>query len=250
MVMIKSKISRITQPKKNQKKRKNITSQKSRVTDGSDLYDITSRVNGTLPGFSGQELAEASDVHQDIRMWLAQNGAVKNSVFFSETFFVRGVGGGGTKRKKVAMPSLPEFSAEVPLNDIGNFNLERNVPNLSRILCVFASRKNVGYQFFQTFFVWLNTGGFPFVIDLEADKKLEVGVLASAIGIATHQLLQVRESLKGAESCWKLLENSEYESGIQKSRITCRIWLWSDYYIEIFQTLSHWTISHSFSTSL
>lgn len=123
------------------------------------------------------------------------------------------------------MPSLPEFSAEVPLNDIGNFNLERNVPNLSRILCVFASRKNVGYQFFQTFFVWLNTGGFPFVIDLEADKKLEVGVLASAIGIATHQLLQVRESLKGAESCWKLLENSEYESGIQKSRITCRIWL-------------------------
>jgi len=37
---------------------------------------------------------------------------------------------------------------------------------------VLASRKTVGYQFFQTFFVWLNTGGFPFVIDLEGDKKL------------------------------------------------------------------------------
>ena len=123
MVMIKSKISRITQPKT----RKQITSQKNQVTGSSDLYDITSPVNGTLPGFSGQELAEASDVHQDIRMWLAQNGAVKNPVVFSSKelqerepkhFFFFGGGGvgvGATKKKEGGNAKLTRI--EVPLND-------------------------------------------------------------------------------------------------------------------------------------
>ena len=99
----------------------------------------------------------------------------------------------------------------------------------------------MGHQILQTFFVWLNTGGFPFVIDLEADKKLEVGVLARAIGIATHQLSQVRESLKGgAESCWKLLEipimNPGFKNLVSLAGLGYEVTI---YYIEIFQTLSH-----------
>ena len=155
---------------------------------------------------------------------------------------------GQPKRNKVAMPSLPEFSAWSATKWWEIFNLERNVPNLSRILCVFASRKTVfkknrGVPIFPNIFCLIKHWWFPFRYWFGGGQ--EVGVLESAIGIATDQLSQVRESLKGAESCSKLLE-IPIMKGIQKSRITCRIWLWSDYYIEIKKTFQHWTINHSF----
>lgn len=182
MVMIKSKISRITQPK---------TRKKSPVRRTRSPMAVTFMTSPTLygnDGSPGQELAEASDVHQDIRMWLALKRCCEKSFFFSSKenskrekrnmffFFFPGGGvgwgGGNQKKEKGGKAKLTQIFSWSATRWWDIFNLEWNVPNSPRFSCVLASRKTVGYQFFQTFFVWLNTGGFPFVIDLEGDKKL------------------------------------------------------------------------------
>ena len=57
----------------------------------------------------------------------------------------------------------------------------------------------MGYQFSQTFFVWLNTGGFPFIIDLEADKKLEVGVWKVPLALPQISFRKSGKVLKGGQ---------------------------------------------------
>ena len=118
-------------PAKNKKK---ITSQKNQVTDGSDLYDITNPLRqrwvpwaGTGRGFRRSSRHSHVTCPKTV-LWKIlffffqrelQERETKHVVFF---FFFPGggvgwVGGATKKKKKVARPSLPKFSAEVPLND-------------------------------------------------------------------------------------------------------------------------------------
>ena len=195
---------------------------------------------------SGQELAEASDVHQDIRMWLAQNGAVKNPVVFSSKenskrekrnfFFFWVVGWGGQpKRSRVAMPSLPEFSAEVPLNDEKFQSWKERAQLVKNFLCVFASRKTWGTNFCPTFFVWLNTGGSLLLLLIwRRTRSWKLGFWHVPLALPQISFRKSWKVLRGGQKVagnfWKIpIMNPGFKNLVSLAGF----WLWSDYSIEI-----------------